>query len=173
MAGDSYNIRFANCEELPLLQDIERAAGELFINTDYPFIATDDPISYELLYQQYEMGMVWVASNSDNTPVGFAVALPLDGLLHLEEISVHPSHGKRGVGTMLMHAVCELAKRKGYKAVTLSTFRDVAWNGPFYARLGFVVLTESELSVGLREVREGEASNGLPIKDRICMRLDL
>ncbi len=167
------NIRPANREELPLLQDIERAAGELFINTDYPFIATDDPISYELLYQQYEMGMVLVASNSDNTPVGFAVALPLDGLLHLEEISVHPSHGKRGVGTMLMHAVCELAKQKGYKAITLSTFRDVVWNGPFYARLGFVVLTESELSVGLREVREGEASNGLPIKDRICMRLDL
>ena len=58
MAGDSYNIRFANCEELPLLQDIERAAGELFINTDYPFVATDDPMCYELLYQQYEQGMV-------------------------------------------------------------------------------------------------------------------
>jgi len=173
MAGDSYNIRFANCEELPLLQDIERAAGELFINTDYPFIATDDPMCYELLYQQYEQGMVWVASNSDNTPVGFAVALPLDGLLHLEEISVHPSHGKRGIGTRLVHAVCEWAKQKGYGAITLSTFRDVAWNGPFYSRLGFVVLTEDELSAGLREFREVEASNGLPIKDRVFMRLDL
>src|ERR1044071_6081216 len=172
MAGDSYNIRFASREELPLLQDIERAAGELFINTAYPFIATDDPISYELLYQQYEMGMVWVASNSDNTPVGFAVALPLDGLLHLEEIAVHPSHGKRGIGTKLVNAVCEWAKQKGYGAITLSTCRDIAWNGPFYSRLGFVVLTESGLSDGLREVREKEAVNGLPVKDRVCMRLD-
>ena len=74
---------------------------------------------------------------------------------------------------MLVHAVCEWAKQKGYEAVTLSTFRDVAWNGPFYSRLGFIVLTESELSAGLREFREVEASNGLPIKDRVCMRLDL
>ena len=173
MAGDSYSIRFANREELRLLQEIERAAGALFINTDYPFIATDDPVSYELLHQQYEKGMVWVASGPDDTPVGFAVALPLDGLLHLEEISVHPSHGKRGIGTRLVQAVCEWAKRKRYGAITLSTFRDVAWNGPFYSRLGFVVLREGELSAGLRGVREQEASNGLPIEDRVCMRLDL
>ena len=171
--GDSYNIRSANCEELRLLQEIERAAGQLFINTDYPFVATGEPIRYELLYRQYELGMVWVASDPGNAPVGFAVALPLDGLLHLEEIAVHPSHGKRGIGTKLVNAVCEWAKQKGYRAITLSTFRDIAWNGPFYSRLGFVVLTESELSDGLREVKEKEAVNGLPVKDRVCMRLDL
>lgn len=173
MAGDTYTIRTANREELPLLQDIERAAGRLFIHTDYPFIATDDPVSSELLHQQYEQGMVWVVSGSDDAPVGFAVALPLDGLLHLEEISVHPSHGKRGVGTRLMRAVCGWAKQRGYKAVTLSTFRDVAWNGPFYSRLGFVILTEGELSDGLRKVREAESSKGLPVENRVCMRLDL
>jgi Predicted acetyltransferase len=173
MTGDSYRISLASREELSSLQDIERAAGQLFINTDYPFIATDDPISCELLYQQYEKGMVWVAATSDNTPVGFAVALPLEGLLHLEELAVHPSHGKRGIGTKLVLAVCEWAKQRKYRAITLSTFREIAWNEPFYSRLGFVVIQESELSAGLREVRAKEASNGLPIKDRVCMRLDL
>jgi GNAT superfamily N-acetyltransferase len=173
MMGDNSIIRPARCEELSSLQEIERAAGELFINTDYPFIATDDPICYELLYQQYEQGMVWVAAASDNMPVGFAVALPLEGLLHLEEIAVHPSHGRRGIGTKLVLAVCEWAKQSGYGAITLSTFREIAWNGPFYSRLGFVVIQDSELSAGLRAMREKEASNGLPIKDRVCMRLDL
>ena len=29
------------------------------------------------------------------------------------------------------------ARNSGIKALTLTTFRDVAWNAPFYARLGF------------------------------------
>jgi GNAT superfamily N-acetyltransferase len=173
MTDDVYSIRPASREELSVLQDIERAAGKLFLNTDYPFIATDDPIRYELLRQQHEQGMVWVASASGDAPVGFAVALPLEGSLHLEELAVHPSHGKRGIGTKLVLAVCEWAKERGYGAVTLSTFRDIAWNGPFYSRLGFVAIRESELSAGLKEIREKEAGNGLPTRDRVCMRLDL
>jgi GNAT superfamily N-acetyltransferase len=173
MTDELYDVRLARLEELSSIQEIEREAGKLFLDTAYPFIAEDDPTPFDFLYEQYQKDMVWVASSLDHLLVGFAIATIVDGLLHIQEISVRPSHGKRGIGTRLIFALCRWAKDRGLAAITLSTFRDVAWNAPFYSRLGFVVIEESELSAGLRKVRDEEASNGLPIKDRVCMRFDL
>jgi hypothetical protein len=55
--------------------------------------------------------------------------------------------------------------------VTLSTFRDVAWNGPFYARLGFRALDPSGLDEAHRDLVERERSKGLPVEKRVVMRL--
>lgn len=78
---------------------------------------------------------------ADDTPVGFALVEMLTGNEpHLEEIDVHPAHGRRGVGSALVRTVCEWATRSGFRDITLTTFRDVAWNMPFYARLGFAEL---------------------------------
>jgi GNAT superfamily N-acetyltransferase len=173
MTTDNYSIRLASLDELAALQEIEDAAGELFLQTGYADLDDSGPVAFDLLYRQCQKGMVWVAANRDDQPVGFAMTLPLDGMLHIHEIDVHPAHGRRGLGTRLIRAAAEWAKRNGYKALSLSTFREVAWNAPFYARLGFVVIAEAELSLGLRAVREEEAGHGLPIQDRVCMRLDL
>ena len=70
--------------------------------------------------------------------------------VHLEEIDVHPDHSRRGVGTRLVLHVCEWAAGQEYQLVTLTTFRDVAWNMPWYARLGFAVVPPERLSTGLR-----------------------
>lgn len=173
MTAEHYSIRLANVTELPALQEIECAAAALFLQTDYAFVAKDDPTSFDQLYQQCQKGLVWVAVRGDDQPVGFVIASPLEGLLYLQEIAVHPSDGRCGLGTRLILAAGEWARRNGYTALTLSTFRAVPWNAPFYARLGFVVIEETELSRGLREVREEEARHGLPIAARVCMRLDL
>lgn len=42
---------------------------------------------------------------------------------------------RQGLGTALLEAVCSWAKARGFPAVTLSTFRDVPSDGPFYRRL--------------------------------------
>jgi hypothetical protein len=42
--------------------------------------------------------------------------------------------------------------------VTLTTFRDVPWNAPFYRRLGFEVV--DELPSGLAAIRAHEAMAG-------------
>jgi GNAT superfamily N-acetyltransferase len=173
MSAENYSIRLAKVAELRALQDIEGAAGELFLHTDYADVGDAELTTLDLLYEQCQKGMVWVAADSDDQPVGFVITLPLDGRLHLQELDVHPAHGRRGLGTRLIRAAGEWAKHNGYAALSLSTFREVAWNAPFYARLGFVVIEEAELSPGLRAVREAEARHGLPIHDRVCMRLDL
>ena len=33
---------------------------------------------------------------------------------------------------------CDWARARGYDDITLATYRDVPWNGPFYASEGFV-----------------------------------
>ena len=57
---------------------------------------------------------------------------------HLEQLSVHPDHGRRGVGRALLRAGIEWAHDHGYRELTLVTYREVPWNGPFYATEGFV-----------------------------------
>lgn len=55
-------------------------------------------------------------------------------------------------------------------ALTLTTYRDVPWNAPYYERLGFQVLTEVEMTAGLRSIRAHEAACGLARWPRVTMR---
>ena len=57
--------------------------------------------------------------------------------------------------------------------MTLSAFRDVAWNGPFYARLGFCYLTRPDWTPALYLLHHREADAGLPVERRVFMRKEL
>ena len=61
----------------------------------------------------------------------------------------------------------------GLPALTLTTFAYVPWNAPYYARCGFRVLDDAEITPGLRAIREQEAALGLDRWPRVCMRRDL
>jgi hypothetical protein len=67
-------------------------------------------------------------------------------------------------------AVCEWAASAGYREVTLTTFRDVPFNMPFYARMGFEVIPPGELSSVLRLVVQDETHRGLDPARRVVMR---
>ena len=115
-------------------------------------------------------GRLWVALAGD-VPVGFALLEAIEPeAAHLEEIDVHPDHGRRGLGAALIRAVCQWAAANGRGAVTLTTFRDVAWNAPFYARLGFEIVAPAHLSPPLRAVVEDETRRGLDPARRVVMR---
>src|SRR5713101_5402037 len=92
-----------------------------------------------------------------------------DDLPHLEELDVDPSHGRRGLGTALVRAVCEWATVSGYVVLTLTTFRAVPWNLPFYARLGFVEIPRETLRPELSAVISEEAHRGLNADTRVVM----
>ena len=68
-----------------------------------------------------------------------------------------------------MRAVCDWAGERGYAEITLTTFRAVAWNMPFYARLGFEEITASELRPALAAVVLEEATRGLDPDVRVVM----
>ncbi|MDX2030916.1 MAG: GNAT family N-acetyltransferase [Blastocatellia bacterium] len=154
---------------MPRLQEIERDAAALFRDTKYAALADGPPLPLEFLQARQRVGAVWVAATSNDDAVGFAVVFSVDGALHLHELSVAPAYGRRGLGRRLIEAVCAAAIRDGYDRVTLSTFREIAWNGPFYRRCGFTELADDALSPGLRDIRKKEAAAGLPLADRTCM----
>jgi hypothetical protein len=54
----------------------------------------------------------------------------------------------------------------------LTTFAHVPWNAPYYARLGFAVLTSDELGPELRATREGERWLD-ELQPRVAMRRSL
>jgi GNAT superfamily N-acetyltransferase len=112
-----------------------------------------------------------VVAYADTAPVGFAlVEMLAPDAPHLEEVDVHPSHGRRGLGTALVRATCVWTAVFGHPAITLTTFRAVPWNAPFYARLGFEEVPTSAWSPALAAVVDGETARGLDPAARVVMR---
>ena len=107
----------------------------------------------------------------ETVPVGFALVEMLGPRVpHLEEVDVHPAHGRHGIGTALVRMVCRWTATMGYAGITLTTFRAVAWNMPFYARLGFVEVAAADLTPAVATVVRDEAARGLDPARRVVMR---
>jgi len=90
-------------------------------------------------------------------PVGFAHVEVVDGFAYLGQVSVRPEAGRRGLGTALVREAMREAWLLGYDRLSLTTYRDLPWNGPFYARLGFVEEARPEPF----EVRQRERERAL------------
>ena len=167
-----YTITAARRQDLTQLPAIELAAARLLVG-HAPDSVLNETTSPEVLEKAQRQGHLWVAL-ADDVPVGFAHVEVIEReVAHLEEIDVHPEHGRRGLGTKLVLQVCEWATGNGYGAVTLTTFRDVPWNMPFYARLGFGVVPPEQLSPSLRAVVEDETRRGLDPSRRVVMKRGL
>ncbi|MGV9313190.1 GNAT family N-acetyltransferase [Streptomyces sp. NPDC003691] len=166
-------IRRAEAADLPLLQDIERAAGEPFRELGMVEIADDEPPALEVLECYRAAGRAWVTEDGDGRPLGYLIHDTVDGAAHVEQVSVHPAAARRGLGSALIDHLAGLAAADGLTALTLTTFAEVPWNAPYYARLGFRVVPDSEVTEGLREIRRAEKEHGLDRWPRVCMRREL
>ncbi|MER7172598.1 GNAT family N-acetyltransferase [Streptomyces mesophilus] len=163
-------IRQATAADLPRLRDIERAAGEPFRTVGMTAIAEDEPPALDVLEEFRRAGRAWVAVTApEDEPVAYLVAEPVDEALHVEQVSVHPSVARRGVGRALLDHAAAYARDAGLGALTLTTFAEVPWNAPYYRRLGFRVLGEQELGPGLRKIRAYESELGIDRWPRVCM----
>ncbi|WP_433262331.1 GNAT family N-acetyltransferase [Actinosynnema sp. CS-041913] len=156
------DIRPARPDEFPVLQAVEVASGEPFREFGLPDIADDDPMPLDTLRRLH----VWVAA--DPRPVAWIAAEPVDGYAHVEQVSVHPGHARQGIGARLLDHVEGWAAANGLRGLTLTTFRDIPWNAPYYVRLGFEEVTE--LSPGLRAIMDAEDARGLERSKRVCLR---
>jgi GNAT superfamily N-acetyltransferase len=164
-----YTITAARPEDLPQLAAIERAAARLLAGHAPPSVLAETTSDAALKAAQ-RLGHLWVVL-ADDRPVGFAHVVQLEPeAIHLEEVDVHPEHGRRGLGARLVRAVCGWAVSAGYRAVTLMTFRDVPFNMPFYARLGFAEIPAEDIGPALRAVIEDETRRGVDPLRRVAMR---
>jgi GNAT superfamily N-acetyltransferase len=159
--------------QLPLLRAIELAAAQSFSLIDLPPARRLDSVPLDRLELARLEGLLWIAVNSTEAPIGFALAGVLADQVHLEELAVHPEHQRKGVGSALVNSVIAEARTRGCGGVTLTTYRFVEWNAPWYARRGFRELRVEERSAELHAVVEREVSLGLARERRLVMRLPL
>jgi len=161
-------IRPAIEADLPLLVRIEVEAGQLFRT-----VGLDEVAEHPVAEDEYRPGLAdertWVAER-DGEVVGYICAEVVDGNTHIEQVSVAPTHARQGIGARLVGFVESWGQREGRPATTLTTFRDVPWNAPYYARLGYRVMTDDEIGPELAATMAHEASlPGIRAEERCAM----
>jgi GNAT superfamily N-acetyltransferase len=159
-------------EELGRLQQIEVVAGRAFVHVGMPEIASDEPLPLEALEAYRAAGRAWVVE-VEGTVVGYVLVDVVDGQAHVEQVSVDPAFAGRRLGRALLDHVAGWARARGDAAVTLTTFREVPWNAPYYERCGYRRLAEDERGPELVALMAEEAVHGLDPADRVAMQLDL
>jgi len=154
--------------DLPHLVRLEVEAGQLFHTVGLHEVA-DHEATVEELHEPLAQRRVWVVRREGEV-AGYVVAEVLDGNAHVAQVSVAPRHGRQGIGRALVRHVEAWGQAAGRPATTLTTFRDVPWNGPYYARLGYTELPAADIGPELAATMAHEASMpGIEAEDRCAM----
>ena len=168
---EGYAIRQAEPGHVPLLNDIELAAAALFPPGSIPESILSDSLPLDVLWSARDEGMLWVALDHGNDPVGYALLRMVDGFALLAQLDVHPDHGRKGIGTALVHCVIGQVREMGVAELYLTTFAHVRWNAPFYEKLGFQIVGTGERPGFMEDILREEGKRGL--SNRVAMKLPL
>lgn len=166
-------VRLARPDEVERLRRIEVDAGQRFATVDMGYVAADEAAPPAWYLERQGQARLWVADDARDDVVGYAAASEVDGEAHLDQVSVLGSHSGQGIGRALVSAVEAWARDRGHRAVTLTTYRDVPWNGPWYRSLGYVEVPGDRLGAELAAIRRAEAARGLDRHPRLAMRIEL
>ncbi|SLN43627.1 GNAT family N-acetyltransferase [Oceanibacterium hippocampi] len=174
MTEAGITIGRATGDDLGILAGIERDGAQLYRAIGYDFCA-DGPVREPHEHARaLNEGTILVARTDTGHgeaegPVAFAMLWPCDGRAHLAELSVRLAWQNRGVGRRLLDGAEAWARTAGYPEITLTTFRDVAWNAPVYARRGYRVFVPGLERPALRAVIAEEAGAGFHVRPRVVM----
>jgi GNAT superfamily N-acetyltransferase len=166
-------IRLGRLDDAQAVCDIEELAGSLFVAIGMIADALAGPADLAEVREQIAAERLWVAVDDEDHVLGYIAMTVLDGHAHLAQVSVDPAHSRRGIGRELIEHAVAWARRRGLVAMTLTTYSDVAWNGPYYEQLGFRRLDEAEWTPGLRAIRAAEVAAGLDEWPRVAMTRSL
>lgn len=167
-----YDIRPARLDDVPHLGPVELRAGEMFRSVGLGYLAGDH-MEPDMAASFVRAGGTFIAVDDVDRLVGFLMSAPLDRAVHIYEVSVDPAHGRQGLGGRLLDAAAAHAKATGGGLLTLSTFRDVPWNAPFYAKHGFAAVARENWTPGFFVLHQREKDAGLPMERRCFMRKEV
>jgi GNAT superfamily N-acetyltransferase len=163
-------IRRPRPTEIKLLPQIENEADRRYARVGLRRIVDMPPASIASLEQGRRDGRLWVAVSSMGRIVGFALMKQPGGRAWLDQLSVLDAWQGLGFGTTLIDRTAAAARALGHDALYLSTYRDVPWNGPFYARRGFAEVPRGLWLHAFRMQFMAENSHGHPPWRRTIMQ---
>ena len=149
-------IRPATANDLQRLVDVEVEAGQRFHAVGMSKVAAHVPDIADLS-EAVAAEHAWVAA-FEGEIAGYITVELIDGNAHIAQVSVAPKFAGRRIGQAMIEFVEAWARTAGCPAITLTTFRDVPWNGPYYQRLGYEVLADSQIGPELARTMAHEAS---------------
>ena len=163
-------IRLAVPADAELLPAIETCAAQAFLMMDeLKWLAESPPMSVERHRQLIALSTCWVAVDDENRPQGFLSAERHGRDLHIHELSVMQSMQGQGTGRLLIEAAKDYARFSRLASVTLTTFKNVPWNAPFYARAGFQIKATADLDQRLATIVSEEYQHGFAAGSRCAM----
>ncbi len=171
-APEGFYLRPAREEEVAVARAIDDDACTLYpeagIVLTPEVIAVLDPREIQQWREAARRGRLLFACAPDGEPVGFVALGIVDGKPYVEQVSVRRAWMRRGVGRALLTRAMRWSVRDG--ELWLATWRHVAWNGPFYARLGFVEVPEARWGPAQKDIVDFER-RVLPAPEaRVVMR---
>lgn len=170
----AWAIRRAEARDANAMPALENSAGTLFRELPaLAWLADGEDLPVERYRELIASGASWVAVDTGDKPVAFLAGSIEADALHIWELGVRRDLQRLGIGRALLRAAIEEARARSLTGVTLATFREVAWNAPFYERLGFKTLAGDAIDARLQRVLKADAERGLPPGARCAMRFEL
>ena len=164
-------FRTARQDEIETIRDLERVSAQRFQGM-IDALAADEPSPSAVLAARIEAGDLVVAVDGDDV-VGFVMFRTVEDHAYVEQVDVLPAYEGQRIGAALLDGVSGRARAAGLKGVSLSTFREVPWNAPYYRWLGFVEVADDALSPGMRAIRREHLLRGLDEDARVFMVRDI
>lgn len=153
------NLRNTTLNDIPTLQTLEAAAAQRFLTVPELTILADSAVTNRQVHEQSIVHeLAWLVEDASERVLGFCYAQQLADSLYLAEISAHPAAQGMGVGHMLVTHIRKIAAKHGLAGVTLTTYTDIPWNGPWYQRQGFTVLDSSLFSSEMKDIVQHQAT---------------
>lgn len=168
MSGD-WTLRLARPEDAPYMPAIEARAARLFDGVEGLEELAVRPVHPVERLQRYIRKGHCLVAHVGQAMAGWLANEPFGRELHIWEFNVDPAFQQRGIGSGLLRACLIDSGNSGFTAVTLTTFRDVEWNAPFYARLGFEEVVALDAHPRLAAELALEVDSGLPADRRCAM----
>lgn len=139
-------IEIAGKDDVEILQDlndevfVDNHKYDLDLKTDWAQSETGKKYFTRILNNTESICLV---AKYKDRPVGYLVAGPKDfgyrlsKYLEIENMGVSPDYRSKGVGSMLMKKLFELAKTKGFQKAYVNTYSDNDIALAFYEKNGF------------------------------------
>jgi len=169
-SAPDFTIRRARYTDVPQLGPVERSAAELFRSANLDFLLDGPTVDQTFLVAMINANHLWVAVDRMDDPIGFVGGENIEGNFHIVEISVARLFQGKGVGRALMTRMTEDIRREGYNAITLTTYRDLDWNGRWYTRMGFLEMNVESMGPDYWKIWQIEARHGFNMASRCLMR---
>jgi GNAT superfamily N-acetyltransferase len=175
MTGDDICVRLARAHETLCLNAIEAECGTIFRSViGYEWVDQGVDLNEDIWGASIEASTCWVVvERGSDQPIAFLAAKYFGEDIYIAEIGVLTRFQGQKIGALLLSAVEAHARDANLRAVTLTTFSEIPWNGPYYARLGYSPLAQDQAPAYLKAILADEAARGLMAKPRYAMELAL